>query len=145
MINIKIINPLIGSVFNYPQRSTCGSAGIDLIACIDEEYFLYPNQTKKVSSGIAIDLDKQHVALLFPRSGLGTNKGIVLGNLTGIIDSDYKLEIIVPLWNRSTEAYTITPGERICQMIIMPFVSEAINYIDTIEQNERGGFGSTGK
>lgn len=144
-VRVKILNPLLGSALQLPKRATRGSAGIDLTACIQESVIIYPNQVSLFHSGIAVDLDEGMTGLLLPRSGIGVNEGIVLANLTGVIDSDYKQEIIIPLWNRSETRYTVYPGERICQIIFIPIYTDDISFIDTIENNNRGGFGSTGK
>jgi len=130
-----------------PAYATAGSAGLDLRACIDEPLLLGGGATALVPSGIAIHLaDPGYAAVVLPRSGLGHRHGIVLGNLVGLIDSDYQGQIMVSLWNRSSEAFTIQPLDRIAQLVVVPVVQVALNLVDAFEVSERGdgGFGSTG-
>ncbi|MCK5877578.1 MAG: dUTP diphosphatase [Candidatus Marithrix sp.] len=144
-IQATIVNPLIGNKFPLPSYSTDGSAGIDLRACIDTSLIIRPNATELIGSGIAINIhDPNIAAMLLPRSGLGVKHGIVLGNLVGLIDSDYRKEVKIAVWNRSTEQFTINPGERICQMIFVPIIKANFQWVDELEDNGRDGFGSTG-
>ena len=130
-----------------PAYATAGSAGLDLRACIDEPLLLRGGATALVPSGIAIHLaDPGYAAVVLPRSGLGHRHGIVLGNLVGLIDSDYQGQIMVSLWNRSNEPFAIQPLDRIAQLVVIPVVQVALNLVDSFDQSERGagGFGSTG-
>jgi dUTP pyrophosphatase len=130
-----------------PQYATAGAAGLDLRACIDAPLILAPGDSALVPSGIAIHLaDRALAALVLPRSGLGHKHGIVLGNLVGLIDSDYQGQIMVSTWNRSREPYTLQPLERIAQLVIVPVLQVALNVVAAFEESERaaGGFGSTG-
>jgi dUTP pyrophosphatase len=131
-----------------PQYATAGAAGLDLRACIDAPLVLEPAQSALVPSGIAIHLsDPGLAALVLPRSGLGHKHGIVLGNLVGLIDSDYQGQIMVSLWNRSAAAYTLQPMERVAQLVIVPVLQVALDIVEEFESSERGtgGFGSTGR
>lgn len=131
-----------------PQYATRGSAGLDLRACIEAPRLLSPGDSTLVPSGMAIHLsDPSLAALVLPRSGLGHKHGIVLGNLVGLIDSDYQGQIMVSVWNRSREPYTLQPLERIAQLVIVPVLQVALNVVDAFEESARGagGFGSTGK
>jgi len=146
VIDVKILDARLHD--QPPQYSTRGSAGIDLRACIDAPTPLAPGETTLVPSGIAIHLgDPGLAALVLPRSGLGHKHGIVLGNLVGLIDSDYQGQIMVSLWNRSATRYTIQPLERIAQLVIVPVVQVGLNIVEAFAASERGegGFGSTGK
>ncbi len=130
-----------------PAYATAGSAGLDLRACIDEPLLLRAGATALVPSGIAIHLaDPGYAAVVLPRSGLGHRHGIVLGNLVGLIDSDYQGQLMVSLWNRSAEAFAIQPLDRIAQLVVIPVVQVALNLVDSFDLSERGtgGFGSTG-
>jgi dUTP pyrophosphatase len=130
-----------------PAYSTAGSAGLDLRACVEAPLQLAPGATALVPSGIAIHLsDPGYCALVLPRSGLGHRNGIVLGNLVGLIDSDYQGQLMVSLWNRGAEAFVIHPMDRIAQLIVVPVVQVALNVVDSFGASERGagGFGSTG-
>ena len=131
-----------------PQYSTKGAAGLDLRACIDAPLALGPGGSALVPSGIAIHLaDSGLAALVLPRSGLGHKHGIVLGNLVGLIDSDYQGQIMVSLWNRSATAYTLQPMERVAQLVIVPVLQVALNVVEEFAASQRGagGFGSTGR
>ncbi|MEX0960499.1 MAG: dUTP diphosphatase [Burkholderiales bacterium] len=131
-----------------PAYSTPGSAGLDLRACIEAPITLEPGQTELVPSGIAIHLaDPELAAMVLPRSGLGHKHGIVLGNLVGLIDSDYQGQIFVSVWNRGRDGFRLDPLERIAQLVIVPVVQVVFNVVDTFEQSDRGngGFGSTGR
>ncbi|MCG7656969.1 dUTP diphosphatase [Wielerella bovis] len=145
-VQLKIINPKMAQ--QLPQYATSGSAGLDLRACLDEPITLQACETKLIPTGIAIYLDNPNLAaMLLPRSGLGHKHGIVLGNLVGLIDSDYQGELMVSLWNRGQTAFTIEPMERIAQMVIVPVVQAAFELVDEFAASERGegGFGSTGR
>ena len=131
-----------------PAYATSGSAGLDLRACIDAPILLKPGQTELIPSGIAIHLDDPGLAaMVLPRSGLGHKHGIVLGNLVGLIDSDYQGQILVSLWNRGAAVFTLNPMERIAQLVVVPVMQVAFNVVDDFTQSTRGagGFGSTGK
>lgn len=131
-----------------PAYATPGSAGLDLRACIDAPIELRPGQTELIPSGIAIHLaDPGLAAVVLPRSGLGHKHGIVLGNLVGLIDSDYQGQIFVSAWNRGTATFTLAPMERIAQLVVVPVLQVAFNVVQEFEQSNRGsgGFGSTGK
>jgi len=131
-----------------PQYATPGSAGLDLRACIDAPMTLKPGETNLVASGMAIHIaDSGYAALVLPRSGLGHKHGIVLGNLVGLIDSDYQGQIFVSVWNRGQTEFTMQPMERIAQLIIVPIAQVEFNIVETFTTSERGegGFGSTGK
>lgn len=131
-----------------PHYATTGAAGLDLRACLDVSLQLEPGATQLVKTGIAIHLsDSGLAAVVLPRSGLGAKHGIVLGNLVGLIDSDYQGEIMISVWNRGQTAFTIEPLERIAQMVIVPVVQVALNIVENFEASARGGsgFGSTGK
>jgi dUTP pyrophosphatase len=146
-VQIKIINPKVGTALSLPTYATEGSAGLDLRACIDAPITLKPGQTILIPTGLAMYLeDPGFAALLLPRSGLGHKHGVVLGNLTGLIDSDYQGELMVSTWNRGDKTFVIEPGERIAQMIIVPVVQAKFNVVDEFEKTARGagGFGHTG-
>ena len=146
-IQIKLIDKRLGNEFPMPDYATKGSAGLDLCACIDESLIINPNDTVLISAGFAIYIaDKSFAAMLLPRSGLGHKHGIVLGNLTGLIDSDYQGEIFVSCWNRGNTAFTIQPGDRIAQMIIVPVKQPRFEFVDSFDETIRGvgGFGHTG-
>ena len=145
-VELKILNPLMAD--QLPAYATPGSAGLDLRACLSEAITLQPGDTYLVSTGLAIHLNNPaYAAVLLPRSGLGHKHGIVLGNLVGLIDSDYQGELRVSLWNRGSEPFTVEPMERIAQMVIVPVVQAAFKVVDEFAASERGegGFGSTGK
>jgi dUTP pyrophosphatase len=145
-VDVRVLDPRLQD--SPPQYATAGSAGLDLKACIVEPLTLRPGDTALVPSGIAIHLgDPGLAALVLPRSGLGHKHGIVLGNLVGLIDSDYQGQIMVSAWNRSREPYTLQPLERIAQLVIVPVLQVALNVVEAFAESERGasGFGSTGK
>ena len=145
-VDVKIIDPRLAS--NLPGYATPGSAGLDLRACLAEPLTLQPNAWQLVPTGIAIHLgDPNFAALILPRSGLGHKHGIVLGNLVGLIDSDYQGQLMVSAWNRSDVAFTIEPMERIAQLVIVPVVQARFNVVSDFVASERGegGYGSTGK
>jgi dUTP pyrophosphatase len=142
---VKVINPKIMDFL--PKYQTEGSAGLDLRACIDEAVTLNPGDTCLLSSGIAIHLEDNNIAgMILPRSGLGHKHGIVLGNLVGLIDSDYQGEIKLSLWNRGTELFTIQPMDRVAQLVIVPILKPAFEIVDDFIKTNRSenGFGSTG-
>lgn len=144
-IDIKILNSSIQN--QLPAYATPGSAGLDLRAAIDAPITLEPGQTTLIPTGMAIHLDDAgYAALILPRSGLGHKHGIVLGNLVGLIDSDYQGELMVSTWNRGQTAFTIEPFERIAQLVIVPVVQAEFNIVNDFSQSDRGigGFGSTG-
>ena len=146
-IKIKIINPLMGNSIPLPEYETDGSAGLDLRACLEEKSILGAGMSQLIPIGFAMYLeDPTLAALVVPRSGLGSKHGIVLGNLVGLIDSDYQGELMVPAWNRSEKDFEINPGDRIAQMIIVPVVQARFNIVDSFEETLRGdkGFGSSG-
>jgi dUTP pyrophosphatase len=131
-----------------PAYATPGSAGLDLRACLDEAITLEPGQTVLVPTGLAIHIeDPGYAAVILPRSGLGHKHGVVLGNLVGLIDSDYQGQLMISTWNRGATAFTLNPFERLAQMVIVPVVQATFNIVDDFAQSERGagGFGSTGK
>jgi dUTP pyrophosphatase len=144
-LEATIVNPLMGKEIPLPTYSTDGSAGIDLRACLATPLTIQANETKLIGSGIAINIqDTNLAAVLLPRSGLGVNYGIVLGNLVGLIDSDYRKEVKIAIWNRSDKPFTINPGERICQMVFVPIVKVNFSLVNELTENGRDGFGSTG-
>ena len=145
-IDVKIIDPRLKD--QLPAYATPGSAGLDLRACLAEPLTLQPNAWQLVPTGIAIHLaDAGYAALILPRSGLGHKHGIVLGNLVGLIDSDYQGQLMVSAWNRSGVAFTIEPMERIAQLVIVPVVQAQFNVVSEFPASQRGegGYGSTGK
>ncbi|AOU99439.1 deoxyuridine 5'-triphosphate nucleotidohydrolase [Acidihalobacter yilgarnensis] len=147
-IALKILNPRIGTDFPLPAYATAGSAGLDLRACLDEPVTLTPGQTVLIPTGIAIHIgDTGLAATLLPRSGLGHKHGIVLGNLVGLIDSDYQGEIMVSCWNRGTVPFTVEPGERIAQMVFVPVVQASFELVESFDDSTRGagGFGHSGR
>ncbi len=146
-IDLKILDPRIEREFGLPRYGTDGAAGLDLRACVDAPLTLEAGATELIPTGIAIHIaDPNYAAVLLPRSGLGHKHGIVLGNLTGLIDSDYQGQILVSCWNRSAGDFTIHPGDRIAQMVIVPVARAEFNVVESFQQSERadGGFGSTG-
>lgn len=147
-IKLKVLDERVGREFPLPAYATAGSAGLDMRACLDEPVTLAPGGTFLVPTGIAIHIaDPGLAAVLLPRSGLGHKHGIVLGNLTGLIDSDYQGQIFVSLWNRGGESFTIEPGERIAQMIFVPVVQTRFEIVTDFEESHRGagGFGHSGR
>jgi dUTP pyrophosphatase len=146
-LQVRILDPRVGRDIPLPHYATSGSAGLDLRACLDGPVTLAPGQTELIPTGIAIHLDDPGLAaVLLPRSGLGHKHGIVLGNLVGLIDSDYQGQVMVSCWNRGQAAYTIQPGERIAQMVIVPVVQVAFEIVESFSESHRGagGFGSSG-
>ncbi|WP_237387076.1 dUTP diphosphatase [Xenorhabdus sp. Sc-CR9] len=147
-IDVKILDPRIGQEFPLPTYATPGSAGLDLRACLDNTVELAPGQTELLPTGIAIHIaDEQLAAVILPRSGLGHKHGIVLGNLVGLIDSDYQGQLMVSVWNRGNKTFTIEPGERIAQMVFVPVVQAEFNLVEDFETSKRGsgGFGHSGR
>lgn len=148
-LQLKILDPRVGTEeFPLPSYGTEGSAGMDLRALLDEPLTLEPGQTKLVKTGLAIYIaDPSLAATILPRSGLGHKKGLVLGNLVGLIDSDYQGELMISCWNRSNEAITINNADRIAQLVLIPVVQAQFDIVDAFQQSDRGdgGFGSTGK
>ena len=146
-IDVKILDPRIAEQF--PTYATAGSAGLDLRACLDAPLTLAPNAWQLVPTGMAIHLaDPAYAAMILPRSGLGHKHGIVLGNLVGLIDSDYQGQLMVSAWNRSSVAFTIEPMERIAQLVIVPVLQAQFNIVQefpTASERGEGGYGSTGK
>ena len=148
-IDVKILDPRLkdASANLAPHYATAGSAGLDLRACIDVPMKLHPGETHMVPAGIAIHLaDPGLAAIVLPRSGLGHKHGIVLGNLVGLIDSDYQGEIFISVWNRSKETFTLNPMDRLAQLVVVPVVQVGFNVVDEFSASDRGagGFGSTG-
>ncbi|MEK9784982.1 MAG: dUTP diphosphatase [Gammaproteobacteria bacterium] len=146
-IKLKILDNRLGKEFTFPGYATAGSAGIDLVACLSEPLMLAPGDCQLIPSGIAMHIGNPGLAaVLLPRSGLGHKQGIVLGNLVGLIDSDYQGEIMISCWNRGAKTFEITPGDRIAQMVLVPVVQATFEVVDTFEETERasGGFGHTG-
>ena len=146
-IKIKIINSKIGTEIPLPEYKTSGSAGMDVRACLDNSITLKPGKTEMIPLGFAMHIHDANVAaLIIPRSGLGSKHGIVLGNLVGLIDSDYQGELMVPAWNRSNEEFQILSGDRIAQMVIAPVIQANFQVVGDFEETERGekGFGSSG-
>lgn len=147
-LQIKILDARLGDTIPLPSYATSGSAGMDLPACIDTPLELSPNACELIPSGIAIHISDPHMAgFIYPRSGLGHKHGIVLGNLVGVIDSDYQGEVKVSCWNRSSSSYTIQPGERIAQLVIAPVTPVNLQIVDEFTTTNRGegGFGHTGQ
>lgn len=146
-VDIKILDTRVGEEFALPTYATSGSAGLDLRACLDEPLTIEPGQTVLVGTGIAMHLaDPGLAATILPRSGLGHKHGIVLGNLVGLIDSDYQGELKVSVWNRGQTAYTVSPGDRIAQLVIVPVVQVDFNVVEDFDDSVRGagGFGHSG-
>ena len=147
VLQVKVLDPRVGSEFPLPHYATPGSAGLDLRACLDAPLTLEPGETQLIPTGIAIHLDDAGLAaVLLPRSGLGHKHGIVLGNLVGLIDSDYQGQVMVSCWNRGATAFTIAPGERIAQMVVVPVVQVRFEVVGEFTESHRGagGFGSSG-
>ena len=147
-VQLKILNPQIGKDIPLPSYSTDGSAGLDLRACIKSKIIIEPNSSDLIPTGLAIHLrDKSLTGLILPRSGLGHKHGIVLGNLVGLIDSDYQGELMISCWNRSEDSFTIEKGDRIAQLVVVPIVQAQFIEVDEFAETKRGtgGFGSSGK
>jgi len=146
-IQIKLIDERLGKTFPMPKYATIGAAGVDICACLEQRLVLQANATSLIPSGFALHIgDSGLAAVLLPRSGLGHKHGIVLGNLTGLIDSDYQGQVYVSCWNRGTEAFEINPGDRIAQMVFVPVIRAEFEIVDEFAQSQRGsgGFGHTG-
>ena len=148
VIELKILDERLGREFPLPDYATAGSAGVDLRACVPAALTLEPGQTELIPSGMAIHIgDPSLAAVLLPRSGLGHKHGIVLGNLVGLIDSDYQGQVFVSCWNRGDTPFTIEPGERIAQMVLVPVVQARFEVVESFESSSRGagGFGHSGR
>lgn len=146
-VQLKILDPRVGDTLPLPEHATDGSAGVDLRACLDDPLVIAPGQTELIPTGIAIHIeDPGLAAMILPRSGLGHKHGIVLGNLVGLIDSDYQGQLYVSCWNRGGEDYTLEPGLRLAQMVIVPVVQADFEVVEEFGASERGagGFGHTG-
>lgn len=147
-VDVKVLDARIGTEFPLPAYATEGSAGLDLRACLDAPLVLAPGETHLIRTGLAIHIaDPAFAGLVLPRSGLGHKHGIVLGNLVGLIDSDYQGELMVSCWNRGHETFTVQPGERIAQYVLVPVVQAEFRVVDDFDASVRGagGFGSSGR
>ena len=147
-IQLKILDPRLGQEIALPAYATHGSAGLDLRACLDQALTLQPGETALIPTGLAIHIDDPHLAaVLLPRSGLGHKHGIVLGNLVGLIDSDYQGQIFISCWNRGNSAFTVEIGERIAQMVFVPVVQAEFECVADFDESHRGsgGFGHSGR
>jgi len=147
-VQVKILDQRIKGEFGLPHYATEGSAGLDLRACIEAPISISAGETQLIPSGIAIHInDASLAAVLLPRSGMGHKHGIVLGNLVGLIDSDYQGQVYISCWNRGKSAFTIEPGDRIAQMVFVPVVQASLEVVDEFDDSDRaeGGFGHTGK
>lgn len=148
LIELKILDSRVGDSIPLPHYATDGSAGLDMRACIDDPVIVEPGATELIPTGLAIHIgDPGLAAVLLPRSGLGHKHGLVLGNLTGLIDSDYQGQVFVSCWNRGSDDFTVEPGERIAQMVIVPVVHADFEIVDEFVESDRGagGFGHTGR
>lgn len=147
-LRVRILDPRLGADFPLPQYATAGSAGLDLRACLEKPLELEPGRAELIPTGLAIYLqDPGLAAIVLPRSGLGHRHGIVLGNLVGLIDSDYQGELMVSCWNRGSEPFTLKPGERIAQLVVVPVVQVELEVVANFEATSRGagGFGHSGR
>lgn len=147
-IDVKILDKRIGKDFPLPAYATSGSAGLDLRACLDVPLAVSPGETTLIPTGIAIHIDDASLAgVILPRSGLGHKHGIVLGNLVGLIDSDYQGQLMVSVWNRGRIPFIVEPGERIAQMVFVPVIQAEFNIVDDFTSSDRGdgGFGHSGR
>ncbi|CDZ77866.1 Deoxyuridine 5'-triphosphate nucleotidohydrolase [Legionella massiliensis] len=147
-IQLKILDPRVGDTIALPSYATAGSAGLDLRVCIDEPIHIAPQETVLLPTGLAIYIaDPNLAAVILPRSGLGHKHGIVLGNLVGLIDSDYQGELKISCWNRGQEPFIVNPGERIAQLVFLPVVRAAFEVVNDFIESQRGegGFGSSGR
>jgi len=147
-VQLKILDQRIGNEFPLPQYATSGSAGLDLRACLKEALQLSPGETQLIPTGLAIYMgDPQIAAVILPRSGLGHKHGIVLGNLVGLIDSDYQGELLISCWNRGNDHFTIQPGERIAQLVFVPVIRSEFEVVTEFQATDRGagGFGHSGR
>lgn len=147
-LQVKVLDPRIGNEIPLPEYATSGSAGLDLRACLDSPLRLNPGETQLIPTGLSIFLEDPSIAaMILPRSGLGHKHGIVLGNLVGLIDSDYQGELMVSCWNRGQQPFTIEVGERLAQLIIVPVIQAEFNIVEEFEATHRGegGFGHSGR
>ncbi|RLA06555.1 MAG: dUTP diphosphatase [Gammaproteobacteria bacterium] len=147
-IQLKILDKRVGTSIALPEYATAGSAGMDLRACIDDKIIVKAQQTVLIPTGLSIYVcDPKYAAIILPRSGLGHKHGIVLGNLTGLIDSDYQGQLFVSIWNRGHQDFTIQEGDRIAQLVIIPVIQSQFEIVDDFKTTTRGegGFGSSGK
>ena len=147
VIELKILDERLGDTFALPDYATDGSAGVDLRACLDDALVLEPGKTELIPTGMAIHIgDPTLAAVLLPRSGLGHKHGIVLGNLVGLIDSDYQGQVFVSCWNRGSETFELEPGTRLAQLVVVPVVQADFEVVEEFSASERGegGFGHTG-
>lgn len=147
-LQVKLLDSRIGTEFPLPEYATPGSAGLDLRACLDETLTLEPGQTELIPTGLSIHIEDPNLcAMILPRSGLGHKHGIVLGNLVGLIDSDYQGQLFVSCWNRGHTTFEVTPGERIAQLVLVPVVQAEFEVVDEFTDSHRGegGFGSSGR
>lgn len=147
-VQVKLLDPRLGKEWPLPSYATAGSAGLDLRACVDEAIDIEPGQTVLVKTGMAIYIhDVNFAGLILPRSGLGHKHGIVLGNLVGLIDSDYQGELMVSVWNRGQNTFRLEPGERLAQYVLVPVIQAEFEQVEEFEETLRGagGFGHTGK
>lgn len=147
-IQLKLLDDRLGRSIELPEYATAGSAGLDLRACLDETLLLKPGETKLIPTGMAIHIaDESLAAIILPRSGLGHKHGIVLGNLVGLIDSDYQGALFVSCWNRGSTEFTIEIGDRIAQLVFVPVEQVEFEQVDSFDESQRGegGFGHTGK
>jgi deoxyuridine 5'-triphosphate nucleotidohydrolase len=147
-LDVRILDPRLGREFPLPSYATAGSAGMDLRACVEAPLVLAPGRAELIPTGVAIHIaDPALAAVILPRSGLGHKHGVVLGNLVGLIDSDYQGPLMVSCWNRSAEPFTVQPGERIAQLVVVPVVQVQLNVVSDFAASQRGGggFGHTGR
>ncbi|WP_145890165.1 dUTP diphosphatase [Candidatus Pantoea soli] len=147
-IDVKILDARVGREFPLPAYATSGSAGLDLRACLDSALEITPGMTTLVPTGLAIHIaDPSLAAVILPRSGLGHKHGIVLGNLVGLIDSDYQGQLMVSVWNRGQESFTLQPGDRLAQLVFVPVVQAEFNLVEDFDASDRGagGFGHSGR
>lgn len=147
-IDVKILDARVGAEFPLPTYATSGSAGLDLRACLDSPLEIAPGMTTLVPTGLAIHIgDPSLAAVILPRSGLGHKHGIVLGNLVGLIDSDYQGQLMVSVWNRGQQSFTLQPGDRLAQLVFVPVVQAEFNLVEDFDASARGdgGFGHSGR
>jgi dUTP pyrophosphatase len=147
-VQVKVLDQRLGSLWDMPSYATSGSAGLDLRACLEDAVEIMPGQTVLVKTGLAIYIQDVHYAgLVIPRSGLGHKHGIVLGNLVGLIDSDYQGELMISVWNRGPSSFVLQPGERLAQYVVVPVQQVQFDLVEAFEATERGagGFGHTGQ
>lgn len=147
-LQVKLLDSRIGTEFPLPEYATPGSAGLDLRACLDQPLTLEPGQTELIPTGLSIHIEDPNLcAMILPRSGLGHKHGIVLGNLVGLIDSDYQGQLFVSCWNRGHSTFEVTPGERIAQLVLVPVIQAEFEVVDEFTDSHRGegGFGSSGR